>query len=192
MTKHIDFQKLEDEYPNAYFEFALAGCCEPGYDDKPVILANWNNVPQEEYDRLEEGGYSCEWSDEWIQCDDCGKAFRSSPNSYRWEMYGYISEDGDVICGDCIDMPSYLESIENRPRKALTCALLYKHKPIEQYGYELVKDGFENGFYEGQNANPEEILAAALVFNPQGRYVFVIDGQGQFDIDFSLYRRLAE
>lgn len=167
------------------------GCSEPGYDDKPVILANWNNIPQEEFDKLESMGFSCEWEDEWLTCGDCGKAFRCQPNSYGWEMYGIIG-DGDCTCGDCIDMQEYLESIENHPTKALTCSLLDAHKPIEQYGYRLIQDDYENGWYPGQNDDPKKILASLLQKNPTGKYIFTIDGQGQFDISFSVYERIVE
>lgn len=192
MSKH-----WESEYVRAFFEkyeyctFA-GGCSEPGYDDKPIILANWNNIPSKVYDKLESLGYSCEWEDEWIVCDSCYKAFRSQPDSYSWEMYGIIDESQGCVCGDCIDMPEYLESLENRPHKALTCALMWHYKPLEQYGYKLISDEYENGFYPGQNDDPEKILAACLKQNPAGRFVFVIDGQGQFDINFSIYERIAE
>lgn len=169
---------------------SCAGCCEPGYDDKPVILENWNNIPSEEFYKLEAAGFSCEWEDEWVICGNCYKAFRCIPDSYSWEMFGYIS-DGEAICGNCIDMPEYLESIENKSTHALTSSLMYQYKPLEQYGYKLIQDKYESGLHPGQNDNPKKILTALLAKNPTGRYVFVIDGQGQFDISFSVYERVV-
>lgn len=189
MTKQDDFvREWFDKHENV---MTASGCSEPGYDDKPVILADWNDIPSEEFDALEAAGYSCEWEDEWLVCDSCYKAFRSSPDSYSWEMYGIIG-DGDCTCGDCIDMPEYLESLENHPTKALTCSLFYHYKPVEQYGYKLIQDDYENGFYEGQNDDPKTILKSLLDKNPAGRYLFVIDGQGQFDISFSVYKKLSQ
>jgi hypothetical protein len=52
-----------------------------------------------------------------------------------------------------------------------------------------VQEGFENGFRPGQNDDPASILASLLTNDPNGRYIFVIDEQGQFDIDFSVYRK---
>lgn len=175
-------QVLEDN--NANF---AQGCAEPGYDDKPVIMANWNNIEGAIYDALEGEGFSCEWEDEWITCDECGKAFRTSPDSYGWEMFGAIF-DGFALCGNCIDAEEYLESIENKPRKALTCSLLDVIDPTE-HGYTLVEDGFENGFHPGQNDDPAKILAGLLENDPQGRFVFAITGQGQFDIEFAVHKR---
>lgn len=165
----------------------VAGCSEPGYDDKLVALANWNNISSHVFDALESRGISCEWEDEWITCDNCGKAFRTSPDSYGWEMYGHIF-DGFALCGDCIDAPEYLESLENKPRTALSCALYRKIDP-SNHGYTLLQDGYENGFHPGQTDDPKNILAALLKTDPSGRYIFVITDQGQFDIDFAVYKK---
>ena len=59
----INYQRLENAFPNAYFDFA-AGCAEPGYNDLPVILAKWNHVPDKTFEALERHGFACEWSDE--------------------------------------------------------------------------------------------------------------------------------
>lgn len=104
---------------------SVIGCVEPRYDDKPVILANWNNIPSKVFDSLENHGFSCEWEDEWIICDECYKAFRCVGNSYSWEMFGFIG-DGFAVCGNCIEWDEYLEEMENKPRKAVTCSLFYR------------------------------------------------------------------
>lgn len=176
------------EEHNDDYDYAQ-GCSEPGYDDKPVILADWNHVPGKLFDLLEKYGYSCEWCDEWVTCENCYKAFRSSPNSYSWEMYGYIG-DGFALCGDCIEWDEYLESLENKPRKAVTCSLFYKFENEIASRYALIKNEYESGFHPGQNADPSKILAGLLEIDPNGRYLFVINGQGQFDIEFSVYKRI--
>jgi hypothetical protein len=163
------------------------GIVEPGYDNKPAILADWNNIPRDIFIYLEKRGISCEWEDEWISCEECGKLFRCVPDSYGWEMCGVISE-GSALCGNCINPAEYLESIENLPTHALTCALLRKINP-EKFGYTLLDDKFENGFYPGQNDDPKIILASLLKDNPNGKYIFVIMDQGQFDISFSVYKK---
>lgn len=186
-TKRL-LNALESYYPDYNI---TQGCSELGYDDKPVILANWNHVPDKLFDLLEKYGYSCEWEDQWIECGNCYKAFRSSPDSYGWEMFGYIG-DGFAVCGNCIDWEEYLEGMENNPRKAVTCSLFYKFSDEITSRYTLVKGEFESGLHEGQNDNPSKILAGLLEKNPAGRYLFVIDGQGQFDIEFSVYEKRAE
>lgn len=170
---------------------STCGCSEPGYDDKPVILANWNNIPSDVFDYLESSGFSCEWEDEWLTCDSCYKAFRSSPDSHGWEMFGYIG-DGFACCGNCIDWDSYLEEMENQPHKAVTCALFYKFSHELNRRYTMIKGEFESGLHPGQNADPKKILTELLNKDPDGKFLFVIDGQGQFDIEFSVYKKIIQ
>lgn len=167
------------------------GCTEPGYDDKPVIMANWNNIPAKYFDHLEKHGFSCEWEDEWLVCDECYKAFRSSPDSYGWEMYGYIG-DGFCVCGDCIDWEEYLQGMENEPTKAVSCSLFHSHRKEIESRYTLVQGGFENGFHQGMDDDPKKILAKLLEKDTSGRYLFVISEQSQFYITFEVYKRNSE
>jgi hypothetical protein len=168
-----------------------SGCIEPGYDDKPVALANWSNIPEKVYKALEFMGYSCEWEDEWLQCDNCYKSFRSSPDSYGWEMYGHIF-DGFALCGDCIEWDELLESYENNPRMAVTTSLFYKHENEITSRYSLVTDDYQNGFHEGMSDNPKKILAKIRENDKSGRYIFVITEQSQFYITFAVYKRKEE
>lgn len=104
------------------------GCAEYGYDDKPVIAANWNGPSIQgswdyRYDngkqKLTEHGkqrlklsklsilidkfehVSLEWSDEWSRCDDCGKAVRTSPSSYGWSPSWAWVSDYEMVCHEC-------------------------------------------------------------------------------------------
>ena len=181
----IDLDKLNKVFPKAYFDMAC-GCVEPGYDDNPVILANWNHVPDKVFTNLESKGFSCEWLDEWITCSDCGKAFRTSPDSWEWQMSGVIL-DGEALCLECLDPIEYMESLENNPKKALTTAVSDKYNPTK-YGYKLVNDDFESGWY-GTTDNPVEVLKQAQQ-KQQGKYLFAITSQGQFAINFALYRKV--
>lgn len=183
---HID--RLDRIYPSAYFGYAH-GCNEPGYDDKPVLLANWNHVPPHVFDKLEELGYSCEWSDEWATCCECGKAVRTSPNSYDWQPSYIIMHECELLCLECADPDEYYESIENTPSKAASNGFAYKY-PIEDYGYTQVNDdAYTNGFHPGQNDDPKKILSDLLSNDPAGRYIFTLDYTSQFEIGFSVYRK---
>ena len=104
---------------------------EPGYsldnEKMPILFANWNAETRwnretnksETISKLmpmlgefaEAVGCSIEWSDEWSVCE-CRKAFRHSPDSYGWTMYG-ATIDYDSVCGDCIneDPDDYFEEI---------------------------------------------------------------------------------
>lgn len=192
MSKRHLLNLLERTLQAENIDYNLAnGCSEPGHEDKPVVLANWNHVPDKLFDSLENHGFSCEWEDEWITCKGCGKAFRTSPSSYAWEMFGYIG-DGFALCGNCIDWDEYLKTLENEPRKAVTCSLFYEFESEITSRYTLIQNEYENGFHPGQNDNPAKILEILLNQDESGRYLFVIDGQGQFDIEFSAYKKITE
>lgn len=193
METKFNFQKLCDyaEKRRAYINF-YAGCSEPGYNDKDMILCNWNNLSDKLFQFLENSGFACEWEDEWTECDSCNKGFRTSPNSYSWQMFGHIF-DGYALCGNCLaaDPIEFLESLENNPCKALTHTLA-DVIDVTKWGYKLVKREFEAGMYEYQFElpSPEEILKSELQKSPDSKFIFVMDSQGQFDIKFSLYRKI--
>lgn len=163
------------------------GCNEPGYDDKPVCLANWNNIPQKVYDALEFMGYSCEWEDEWTMCGQCYKVVRTSPSSYGWTRYWAIIGDCELICGDCLkdDPTDYLEELENNPKHCLTFDL-----DLEELGYVMIEEDFENGWHPGQDDDPKTILERLLKDNPEGKYIFNLDEQSQFYIGFSIWKKI--
>src|SRR5262249_11080147 len=108
-ARHIEYMEWAAEY------------AEPGYDqpEKGILFANWNYFPRGVDSILERYGYQIEWSDEWSTCGDCGKAFRTQPDSYGWQPSYFWASDCEMLCKDCIDMESYLESLEDKPRKAL-------------------------------------------------------------------------
>ena len=187
-THKLNIEKLEKLYPDAYIEYYL-GCVEPGYDDFPALLANWNHVPNKVFSGLERLGFLVDWSDEYICCDECYKVFRCKANSYGWSMFGYIF-DGFAICGECLPncTDDYIVELTNNPRKAITPAL-EGIVNLESRGYTQVNGEFVNGLHPGQTDNPEKILNALLNNDPQGKFIFAISGVGQFDINFVVYKK---
>lgn len=187
-------------------ELHANGYAEPGYKNPEsgiIALGNWNsvktwdakgqettaedNTPCELGDMLVEKGVELEWSDEWTACEDCGKLCRRTGDSYHWKRCYWEDEDScGVTCVHCIKAnkimaQSYLESLENDSSKAVTLDL-----DLEKYGYKKVNGDFENGWHDGQNDDPHAIKKA---LNNLGitRFVFNIDGVGQFDIGFSAW-----
>lgn len=67
---------------------------------KGILLANWNVFPRETADLLEQE-YHLEWSDEWDQCEECQKIFRTSADSYVWEPSGTYVDGIGSICKAC-------------------------------------------------------------------------------------------
>lgn len=170
------------------------GIAEPGYDDKPVVLGNWNErytgnvITDNTMPRLaalfEKLGYTAEWSDEWEVCSCCGKVIRVRADSYSWKAYYWIDPvHCELLCGDCIkdDPAGYLEYLSGNPSACDTIGL-----DLSKFGYELHAGNYENGWYPGQNDDPKDV---AIKLRKEGieDFVFVLDNTGQFDIGFSVW-----
>lgn len=171
---------------------------EPGYNsDKPIAFGNWNDIsrwnedegkfekiddtPSRVADLLEKNGYELEWNDEWISCDECGGAVRTSGDCWDWTPYYYQNDDG-TFCVNCIkkDPSYYLEEIEG------TCKCDTLDIDLEENGYQKIDIDFENGLYGGQCADTQKI-AISLEKLDISKYIFQIDSKGQFDISFSVW-----
>lgn len=155
--------------------------------DKPawgILFGNWNNFSRDACDALERAGYSLEWEDEWSTCDDCGKAVRTSPDSYGWQPT-YFRSDCGTLCQECVDLEEYLESLEDDPER---CCFAWVNP--DEHGYVLIsKEGeFESGWHPGQNDNPADILRD---LHERGirHVVFRTTSTGQFDINFEAWRK---
>jgi hypothetical protein len=183
----------EITFSNAY--------AEPGYADPEsgvIAFGNWNDISQwnpatresetidatlprvaKLFKRL---GIELEWSDEWTDCYQCGKAVRTSPDSYCWQA-SYCNFEGELTCHECIeqDPAAYLEDLEGDDRKAETMGI-----DLEANGYQLAREHFENGLHGGQSASPKKI-AKALRKQGITRFIFRLDSVGQFDAQFSVY-----
>lgn len=163
---------------------------EPGYDDpkRAILFGNWNDVSRRVQDILERAGFALEWEDEWSTCSGCGKAIRTSADSYGWRASYWMPEDsGELFCHECTEPAAYLASLENKTRN---CAVL-DINPAD-HGYIQLQDGFENGFHPGQNDNPKEIYKSLRVNGEKRPLIFVLDSKGQFDIGFSVWAKVEE
>jgi len=164
------------------------------WGDGLVALGNWNdvvgqdedgnktvdNIPERVGDLLERAGVELEWSDEWVMCDDCYRVFRISPDCYQWQMSGVVN-DCVAVCLECLDPVDHLDSIENNDGRCNTI------NSIDPADHEYVRVGsFEQGFHPGQNDDPGKI-GIALREAGIKRYLFNLDCNGQFDINFSVY-----
>lgn len=169
----------EIDYANGY--------AEPGYSDpdKCILFANWNEYPTRLADILERAGYAIEWSDEWSTCEDCGRAIRTSPDSYGWQASYVILNECEIVCNDCVDWQEYCDSLADNPRKAVPSRV----NPAD-YGYERLSDAgaFENGFHPGQTDDPAKILNTLHAQGKTG-ILFRISGVGQFDVSFETWIR---
>ena len=189
----LDLDKMETIFTGTDFDMAY-GCSEPGYDDKLVLLADWNQVPGKVFDKLEDLGYACEWIDEWITCADCGKAFRQSPTSYGWEFQGLWVNDCELVCRECWKdsyddiLTQYVDNHKRAVPSGFTDILL-------QNGFVCwqTDDGcvlYETGWHPGQNDNPESVLNEIKANDPRWQVVFALTSVGQFDVRWTAFIKL--
>lgn len=162
----------------------------------PRVIPSWLTVkdPDATYEHIDNTmprigtilkklGAELEWEDEWCACEECHKLFRTSPNSYSWTRSYWDSEGCGYYCEACVidDPEDYLESLEGNPRKANTLDL-----DLEKQGYRKVDIDFENGLHGGQDDNSEKIAESLRKLGVE-RFIFEIDGVGQFEISFSVW-----
>ena len=176
-------------------ELHFDGYAEPGYDRSEsgiVATGNWNDVDGDDTPcrvgrLLEHYGVAIEWSDEWTECAECGRIVRTQPDSYGWQKSYVLVDDCDIICLECVNPEEHLESLEGEDNKANTLS----HIDPAEYGYILLDGEFESGLHRGQNADPK-VIASGLREKGITRYLFNLDGVGQFDINFSVYVHESE
>jgi len=180
------------------FSFA-PGYAEPGYSqpERGIVFGNWNPVcgfdktkaeqkrdPVAKLARvLEAAGCELEWEDEWCTCNDCGKAVRTSPDSYGWTSYYRIVNECELVCLDCLSPADYLAECEDNPAKAFP-----PEWSPEDHGYVKHNGDFETGFHPGQTDSPEAILK---LLHAQGKtgVVFRIKSKGQFDLTWEAFHK---
>jgi len=158
---------------------------EPGYTnpDKGILFANWNKFPPELASILEKAGYGIEWSDEWTICD-CGKAVRTSPDSYGWKGYYMILNDCELFCGDCLkdDLDLYEGALLNKVRHADTLGVDWTARGFEKFN----QDSYEAGFHSHQTDKPQDVVK---LLPKDVDFLFSIPSVGQFDIFFDCWIR---
>lgn len=155
--------------------------------------SNWKQTAESYIDNLEysqeyaEPGYDIEWEDEWTTCDGCGKALRTSPNSYSWQP-SFIRNGGtgECFCKECLTNDD-LESLEDNPRTAVNLDGI----DLSDYGYEEIKCGYESGWHAGQTDDPTKIYNE-LVKHGHSRLLFQIESVGQFDMSFCVWEKITD
>lgn len=168
---------------------------EPGYAQPQagILFADWNDCPKWLIAGLERRGYSLEWCDEWIEADETGKAYRTSPTSWGWKPY-YILRDGceviggdEIENGDCLDW--YVnEYLLNNP----TRCNLFRGVDLGALGFKQFNGQFETGWHPGQNDDPKEVLKRINRELPGHDVIFSLDSKGQFDSYWSAWIRPAK
>lgn len=170
--------------------------------DELIATGNWNAVDRYDAelkqrvdvedtakrvgDMLERLGFELEWSDMTSTCDDCGKLIRTEPDCYSWTP-SYVIGDGCITCDGCLDPEDHLESLEGNPDRSNTIKSIDPAK----YGYFLFQNNLVSGLHQGQDASPQKV-GAALEKRGVTRYLFQLDGLGQFDAKWSVWVHESE
>lgn len=183
------------------------GCAERGcYDDKPIICADWNPDKMSRlYDFLDQRFddlVQVDWSDEYVGCDECGRAVRTVPDCYSWQPSYIWASDCEIVCHECAQ--DCIEDIIEYYKNTTDRAVLHWVIPLlESEGFICLTDyfnenacqRFETGWYPGQNDSPVEViknLKAELGVDwltDKFDYIFAITATGQFDVHWALYLR---
>ena len=187
--KILDYMDKKGFYFDCY-----EGIAEQGYENKPLICADWNPPEMERiYNWIEkyyEGRFDLDWSDEWMACDKCGRAVRSIHNSYGWEP-SYLSRDCEVLCIECVKDTGEeaLENYINNSSKALPSWAI---EIAEEAGFKCFEDEeyckvYETGLHSYQTDDPKEIEKHIKENLPKHDYLFAINSTGQFDVHWSVF-----
>jgi len=186
----VDYLETKHAYPEIYH-----GISETGYDDKELLTADWNKISGKFYNFLEDTFPEIEldWSDEWMNCSECGKAIRNSPNCYSWTPSYLWSSDCSIACIECYE--NFAEDIIEYYKNNTDLAITEDFYPIlEKNGFICYSPDeycqiFETGFYPGQNDDPKSVAKNIESELPDYDYIFKIDSVGQFDIHWSVFLR---
>lgn len=95
-----------------------------------------------------------EWgfSDEYTTCSNCGKAIRTSPDSYSWQPDYIITRDGEILHLECIEGDYLLDEYKNSLKP------LPEGVDYEQFGLTVLDTVYENGLHPGMNDDPKIAL----------------------------------
>ncbi|MCP4569123.1 MAG: hypothetical protein GY841_16230 [FCB group bacterium] len=174
------------------------GCAEAGYDDNPVLAADWNPTNMERIGHLIERmeTVSLEWSNEWTGCSNCYKAVRIVPDSYGWEASYVWASDCETVCRECWEDSIYdiIEFYKNDTSKVLPSDMypLLESEGFVCYSPDEYCERFKTGLHPGDNDMPEDIAKDIEKNLPDYDYLFKIDSAEQFTLNWSVLIRRKE
>lgn len=167
---------------------------EPGYQDpeEGIVFCNWNNVPKWVGEYLEEAGYECEWSDEWIIDYDYGKAYRTSPDCYSWQPQ-IMFTDGDFLTPDD-PIEDWLQEcwIQSPNDRLRALPSWITHKDLEEHDFKKHNGVFETGWHPGQTDEPVDTARKIFKNDKVHEVVFRIVENSQFYIVWEAWYREDE
>ena len=131
------------------------------------------------------GIFFCEidigFNDEYSECANCYNIIHTLDGT----EFQIVNEE--MLCAECIKLDSeeYILSLINDEKKV---NMILTTEELEQLGFTLIQDNFENGLY-GTYDEPCKILENAIDKNKNMEFIFHCDSLNPFAIYFSLYGR---
>ena len=178
------------------------GVSEIGYDDKSMITANWNNIPDSMQNLIKNKlNIDTQWFDEWSGCHQCNKAIRMICDSYGWEP-SFIKDDSSIMCHECAkdDIVEYAYNYINNHNMAIPswAIQLFKKEGFDCYSTEddYCKI-FHSGWHSHMTDDPKilldeinELHGKDFLLNRD--YVFALNDTSQFYIEWTFLIRKKE
>ena len=197
-VKRTPKENIIDQLEEAGIDYQVYhGVSEPGYDDKELIVSNWNNVTSEFYNEVEKAfDNSVDWEDEWIGCHDCGKAIRCIGDSYGWVNSITWVSDCEFVCPECWEdnIEDIISHYANNTNQALHPGIfpLLEKAGFICYSPDELCARFESGMYPGQTDEPAKVAEKIEGELPDHDYIFMIESAGQFDLLWTVFLRRKE
>jgi hypothetical protein len=131
------------------------------------------------------------FDDEWCKCSGCMNVFNFYPSFYGETSNYVLFENDGYYCIDCAKefKDSYLDGIINDPTRAVQKNVIDEQE-IATLGFVKISEGHEQGYHEGQNADPQQLFNEAS--KQYSDVIFMVDNVGQFDVSFSVWGRNQE
>lgn len=173
------------------------GIAEKGYEDGPMIAANWNEPKLKRIgdfiERYFEDEIRVDWSDEWTNCTDCLKAVRTQPDSYGWTPSYLWTSDCSIACVECYEdcVDDIIEHYMNDSSMAVFPEFVsYLEKEgFVCYSPDEYCQKFETGLHAHQVDDPKKIAEEIEEHLPNHDYIFQVTGTGQFDVAWTVWIR---
>jgi hypothetical protein len=182
------------------FVYTYPGIAEKGYDDIPMICANWNKKKLSKIlnwgEKYFEGEVEFGWDDEWIACGECYKAVRTIPTHYGWTPSYMWAGECDIICHNHYEdyAEDIIEYYKNETNKAVNLDFypILKKNGFVCYSPDEYCQKFETGWHRGQDDDPDKVAKDIEENLPGYDYIFKIDSVGQFDVHWSVFLRKGD
>lgn len=177
IEQELDIDTVDDNLFGIDIDMSLYSI-ETEYRDKPFFIVSWDEFKMEnpdlDYDvfsSLCDKQFEYQWGtdDAWYTCSNCFKAI------YTEDYYShdfYITDDGDMICGDCVraDPTDYFDTyLANDSSREDT--LVNSAEKFENCGYRKVIT-FEYYNEPHNNIERKNVLDDLLDEYPNGKFIF--------------------